>query len=174
MAGGLQARMSEADPRLYNVNRDVAHNFGDVVREVAARLEDGAWPAVKAMLARQQVTEDQLGAACAAFCTFVASSVDVPKERMHEALQRSGWFAVPEAAQIAYMAYLGTVMTGYFYAGVREATLQGVGPAQTYQDLRAVGTRSAKVMAAPRWRRKIDALAARVRLAWATLTGGKA
>lgn len=162
--------MSEGDPRLYNVNRDVAHNFGDVVREVAARLEDGRWPVVGQLLARYQISEDQLGEACKAFCTFVASAVDVPKERMNEALARSGWFHVPEAAQVAYMAYLGTVMTGYFYAGVREATLQGVGPAQTYQDLRAVGARSSKILTAPRWRRRIDGLLERVRLAWKTLT----
>ena len=167
----LQARMSEGDPRLYNPNRDVAHNFADVVREVAARLEDGKWPAVAAMLARDGVSEEQLGQACAAFCTFVASSAEIPKERMGDALTRSGWFAVPEPAQIAYMAYLGTVMSGYFFAGVREATLQGVGPAQTCQDLRAVGARASKIMTTARWRRPLIALAGRLRLAWATLTG---
>lgn len=169
--GGLQARMSENDPRLYNVNRDVAHNFGDVAREVAGRLEDNRWPVVGEILTKYNVTEDQLGLACEAFCKFVASSVDVPKERMNEALARSGWFNVPEVAQVAYMAYLGTVMTGYFYAGVRESTIQGAGPALTYQDLRDVGSRTSKLMTAPRWRRRFDALWSRVRLAWRTLKG---
>lgn len=162
---GLQARMSENDPRLYNVNRDVAHNFGDIVREVAGRLEDNRWPVVGQILTQHKVTEEQLGQACAAFCTFVASSVDVPKERMNEALARCGWFNVPEAAQVAYMAYLGTVVSGYFYAGVREATLQGVGPALTCQDLRDVGGRAARLLAAPRWRRKLDAALTRLRRA---------
>ncbi len=171
---GLQARMSESDPRLYNVNRDVAHCFGDIVREVAGRLEDNRWPVVGELLARYQISEDQLGEACAAFCKFVASSVEVPKERMNEALARCGWFHVPEAAQLAYMAYLGTVVTGYFYAGVREATLQGTGPALTYQDLRAVGARSSAILTLPRWRRGVSRLLERVRLAWAALTGSKA
>lgn len=167
----LQARMSEGDPRLYNPNRDVAHNFADVVHEVAARLEDNRWPVVGDLLARYQIGEDQLGEACKAFCTFVASSTEIPKEKMEEALVRAGWFHVPEAAQLAYMAYLGTVLSGYFYAGVREATLQGSGPTLTCQDLRAAGARTAAIMTAPRWRRPLIALAGRVRAAWNTLTG---
>ncbi len=168
---GLQARMSENDPRLYNVYRDVAHNFGDVVREVAGRLEDNRWPIVGVILKEHKITEDQLGQACEAFCKFVASSVDVPKERMNDALARCGWYNVPEAAQVAYMAYLGTVISGYFFAGVREATLGGVGPAQNYQDLREAGGRTAKLMTAPRWRRKLDAFWTRFKLAWRTLKG---
>ena len=168
---GLQARMSENDPRLYNVYRDVAHNFGDVVREVAARLEDGRWPVAKEICGKNGVTQDQLGLACEAFCKFVASSTEIPKERMNDALVRSGWYNVPEVAQVVYMAYLGTVLSGYYFAGVREATLGGVGPAQNYQDLREVGSRAAKLMTAPRWRRKLDRLWERLKLAWATLTG---
>ncbi len=168
---GLQARMSENDPRLYNVYRDVAHCFGDVAREVAGRLEDGRWPVVKEICDKYGVTEDQLGLACEAFCKFVASSVEIPKERMNDALTRSGWYAVPDVAQVAYMAYLGTVVSGYFFAGVREATLGGVGPAQNYQDLREVGSRASKLMTAPRWRRKLDRLWERLRLTWATFKG---
>ena len=37
----LQAQLSKNDPRLYNPNRDVAHNFATVVTEVADRLEHG-------------------------------------------------------------------------------------------------------------------------------------
>lgn len=170
---GLQARMSENDPRLYNVNRDVAHNFGDVVREVAGRLEDARWPIIAEICKHYNVTEDQLGLACEAFCKFVASSVEVPKERMNEALARCGWFNVPEAAQVAYMAYLGTVMAGYFYAGVREATLAGVGPAQTYQDLREVGSRASKLLTSSRWRRRLAAFGNRFRRAFRLIFKGE-
>jgi hypothetical protein len=150
----------------------VAHCFGDVVREVAGRLEDGRWPVVNEIIAKHGVTQDQLGQACEAFCKFVASSTEIPKERMNESLARCGWFDVPEVAQVAYMAYLGTVMSGYFFAGVREATLQGVGPALTCQDLREAGARAARLMTVPRWRRRLTAAAFRVSLAWRAFRGG--
>jgi hypothetical protein len=98
--------------------------------------------------------------------------ISLPVKRMSEALARCGWYNVPEAAQVAYMAYLGTVLSGYFFAGVREATLGGVGPAQSLQDLRAVGSQSAKAMTLPRWKRRLSAFFGRFRSAWRTLTKG--
>ncbi len=169
----LQARMSESDQRLYNPNRDVAHCFGDMVREVAARLEDERWPIVKDVLEKYNVTQDQLGQACEAFCNFVSSSMDTPKERMNEALARCGWFNVPDSAQLAYMAYLGTVVSGYFYAGIREATLDGVGPAQSLKDLRDAGSRSAKAMTRSVLARKLHAVRDRFSRAFRLLFKGK-
>lgn len=150
----LQARASEWDHRLYNVNRDVAHNFGDVVREVAARLEDGRWPILVEVCERYGVTQDDLGKACEAYCLFVASATETKKERMGACLTRSGWYAVPEVAQVALMAILGTVMSGYYWVGAREATVGGQGPCLTYQDLRDAGKDCARLMMIPRWKRR--------------------
>ncbi|MCI0422274.1 MAG: hypothetical protein L0312_24105 [Acidobacteria bacterium] len=168
----LQARFSEHDPRLYNVNRDVAHNFGDVMREVAARLEDERWLILADALKHYDVTQDDLGEACAAFCRFVASAVEKPKETMSACLARAGWFGCPDVAQMAVMAILGTVLSGYYWVGVREATLKGSGPALSYQDLRARGEECARLMQMSRLKRRWFMFKERLQRGWQALFGG--
>lgn len=169
----MQARASEWDHRLYNINRDVAHNFGDVMREVAARLEDGRWPVLNEIMAHYKVSQEDLGKACEAYCIFVMSAADDRKERMGACLTRSGWYDVPEHAQVALMAILGTVLSGYFWSGAREATLGGVGPCLTYTDLRERGRQCATLMQIPRWKRLWGKFCAWVTRIWDTATGRK-
>ena len=155
----VQARMNQSDPRLYSPNRDVAHNFRFVVTEVARRLEEGTWPELDALLVTAlnptslQCNQVQLGQAAKAVITFVATAVQDPKEDMYAALIRSGWFAVPLAAQVAYMACLGQVMAGVYFHGARESTLGGEGPCSSVGDLVAAGRRVSQMMSIPRWRR---------------------
>lgn len=151
----LQARASEWDHRLYNVNRDVAHNFGDVMREVAGRLEDERWPVLVDVCKTHGVTQDDLGRACEAYCLFVAAATEDKREGMTACLTRSGWYAVPEVAQVALMAIMGTVISGYYWVGVREATIGGQGPCASCQDLREAGRRCSQLMLVPWWRRKV-------------------
>lgn len=152
----LQARASQWDHRLYNVNRDVAHCFGDVCREAAARLEDQDWPFLKDVCARYEITQDQLGEACRAFLEFVATATEHREERRPAlALARVGWLDLPDAAQFAFLAILGTVMMGYFWTGVHEATLGGEGPCRTLGDLRDAGRLTAEALMLPRWRRRL-------------------
>lgn len=167
----LQARAGEWDHRLYNVDRDVAHNFGDVCTETARRLEEGLWPELAAYLRAVGASEDELGESCRAFLQCVATSTDIQKESLHAALVRTGWFEVEAPAQIAFMATLGTVMLGYFWAGVREATLGGVGPTLEYRDLALAGRRAAATLALPRWRRRLYAWGRAVRLRLLRLAG---
>ncbi len=141
------------DHRLYNINRDVAHNFRPVVEEVARRLEDRHWPFLHTVLTTHGVTEEELGKACEGFMLFVASAVEHPKESMGQCLRRSGYLDTSEAAQVAYMAILGTVMSGYYWVGAREATIGGVGPCLNPEQLQAAGREANKLIAMPRWRR---------------------
>ena len=148
----VQVRFEKNDPRLYNVERDVAHNFRFVAMEVAKRLERKPWPELD--LALKHVPDDpQLGQAAQAFCTFVATAALTPTEDMSAALLRSGWFAVPPSAQVAYMAYLGQVMAGVYFHGVREATIGGQGPCSQVDDLLAAGREASRFMSIPRYRR---------------------
>lgn len=148
--GTLNARLSQQDPRLYNVSRDVAHAFGDMMRVVASRLESlDRWPVLKAFIEENDITEDQLGEACAAFIRFTGGACDDPKEEMGDVLRRSGWYdrdKVPEEAHIAIMAMLGTVISGYFFTGAREVTMENQGPCSTMQDLRDAGWKSSKLI----------------------------
>ena len=165
----IQARFSEADPRLYNVNRDVAHNFKQVANMVAGRLEDRLWPALAGVLDREHITDDDLGIACQAFCLFVATSAENPDEDMSQAMWRSGWFDVKPVAQVAVMAILGTVLLGYHFAGVREATLAGQGPAMELKDLAARGEECARLLSLPRWKRSLYLWKTRFGAAWNAL-----
>ena len=131
----LQARMSQNDPRLYNPSRDVAHNFKQVLELVAARLEDQAWPELVDVLKREDVTMDDLGEACAAYCQYVASAIEHPNRPMPVSLESSGFFKCKPAAQVAVLAMLGTCYAGIQHAGIRDATLDGEGPMASVSDL---------------------------------------
>jgi hypothetical protein len=165
--------MSEGDQRLYNPNRDVAHNFPAIVKEVAGRLEDERWEAVTKYMKEQGANMDDLGAACEAFVNFVHGAVDEPNEKMGEVLHRVGWFKLPEAAQVAYMAYLGTVMSGVFFVGAREATIGGEGPCSNLEDLQQAGRDCHKAMTRSKWRRAIGRFFGRFTRAWNALFGSQ-
>ena len=167
----IQARMSEKDPRLYNVNRDLAHNFEFIVKLVAGRLEDDLWPELAELLKDRGVSQSELGEACVAYCRFIATEVKDPKEGVQEAMERSGWFQVRPEAQIAFMALLGTVVSGIQFHGVREATLGGEGPAQTLPELLEVGKETSLLLSQPRWKRKIRRYWRRLTSAFKVLAG---
>jgi len=166
----LQARLSENDPRLYNVNRDVAHNFEYVANLVAGRLEDGLWPELDHLVRKHNISMDDLGEACQAFCLFIGAGVEQSND-MQEALDESGWFKVKPAAQVALMATLGTVILGMHFSGVREATLNGEGPAATLSQVAARGKETADYLAMPRWKRWFSRRFKRIKKAFAILRG---
>ena len=90
---------------------------------------------------------------------------------MGELLTRLGWFDLPEEAQIAICSLIGTIVMGYFFAGVREATLGGVGPAQGLGDLRDAGEKAHRTIITPRWKRRWFKLKIRLGSIWSALRG---
>lgn len=165
----LNARMSPHDPRLYNVSRDVAHNFGQVIQEVARRCEDGTWDTLQELLREKKVSDEEVGRCCQSLCRFIATQADDPKESMAGGMARCGFLDADPYARVVVAAYLGTVVLGYHWAGVREATINGKGPALHYRRLRWYGMRCAKLMVLPRWRRRLYHFWRRCRLAWRAL-----
>lgn len=131
----MQARMSANDPRLYNPARDVAHNFHEVAKLVAARLEDGMWPELAGVLAREGVTLDALGEACGAYCNYIGSAATHPEWEMEDALRVSGFLNCLPAAQVAVLAMYGVCYAGIQFAGVREATVADSGPLNDVAEL---------------------------------------
>lgn len=152
---GLQARFSADDKRLYRPERDVAHNFGSIAMVVAQRLEEleNNPNCLTAFKKHFNVTDAQLGQACAAFCKFVPAAADPKTKSMVESLSESGWFEVEEPAQFLYMALLGTVISGVYWAGVREASVAEHSPAENYQELANYGRDLSRRMTIPKWRR---------------------
>lgn len=162
---GLQARMSENDRRLYSPNRDVAHNFKDVMELVASRLEDGKWPELAELLQREGVTMDDLGEACASYCQYIASANTEPTKSMVDSLKDSGFFKTKPAAQVAVLAMIGVCYAGIQYAGVREATVNGEGPLKSVPELMQYAVELRKYMGMSwfqRARAKINARFSRV------------
>jgi hypothetical protein len=151
----VQARFP-GDNRLYNPGRDLAHCFGSACQLTAKQLTDKRWPALQALCDDYKVAPEDLGAACQAFLMAVGTAADVREEKHpHDALMRVGWFDVKEPAQIAFVAMLGVVCFGYFYRGVREATLGGEGPACGNRELAAMGQEVARVLALSPWKRAL-------------------
>jgi len=165
-APSLQARMSQNDPRLYNVNRDVAHNFGFVITEMFKAVLEERWPALTNLAKEKGVTKEQLGEGCNALVKFVGVQADDPNESMAACLARCGWLDFPEHVRVILMAYLGLVTLGIHFHGVREATLGGQGPAATYKQLSWHGRRMVLLMRMGWFRRRLYRLRARLRKAW--------
>lgn len=168
---GIQARMSKEDPRLYSPGRDVAHNFGPLMMEVADRLEGKKWQPLVDLATEKGVSEEELGRTIQGLLLFVESHIDHKKESMANGLARSGFLDRQDYAKVIVMAQLGVVMLGVHWAGVREATLGGVGPADNYKGLRWYGRRSALLMKMPLWHRRLHKLKARLRRIWLAFRG---
>jgi len=165
----LQARMSSNDPRLYNVNRDVAHNFHLIIEEVALCLEEGRWDALVELAKLNNVSDTDLGKGCEALIKFVTVQAENPNETMAACLARCGWFEVSTCVRVIIMSYLGVVTLGLHHRGVREATLGGQGPADTYKQLRWHGRKLTLLMGMSRLRRKLYRIKERLRRAWRSL-----
>lgn len=169
----LNARFSPYDPRLYNVNRDVAHNFREVMAEVVRRCEEGTWDVLRRLAQEKGITDRELGRACHSLCRFLATQLDEPGESLGAGLARCGFLDCAPEARVIVMAYLGTVTLGIHWAGVREATLDGQGPALTYRQLRWHGRRCSLLMGMPRWRRTLYRWWRRLRRTWKAFWRGE-
>jgi hypothetical protein len=172
----LQARFSKDDQRLYSVYRDIAHNFKDVALIVAQRLSDDTWAPLADYLTSKGVSKADLGRACQAFCSFVMTATvksqpGQPQPSMEDCLKESGWFDVAEPAQVAYMSYLGTVVAGYYFAGVRSACVLGYDPTKEGEDLREHGARAMKALTTPKWKRRLLGWLSAVHKIWSILRG---
>jgi|694.fasta_scaffold29027_11 hypothetical protein len=167
----LQARMSSSDNRLYNVNRDVAHNFTQVMSLVAGRLEDQQWVELSEVLARENVSMDDLGNACGCYCTYLASAATKPELSMHDSIEASGFFACKPAAQVAVLAMIGTAYAGIQFAGVRDASIsvggKVDGPLASLEQLLEYADRFRRYAGMSRWQRRLLHLRSRITNAFA-------
>ena len=167
----LQARMEKGDRRLYNVSRDLAHCFGELLTEAVKRCTARPWKELSDLGDREGVTGENIAETSAALLKFLGIQADFPKESMFDGLYRSGYTQLPAAPRIVLMAYLGSVVLGAHWAGVREATLGGEGPALVYKDLAAHGEHLVKLASMPAWQRPLYKLGQRAQKAWQAFRG---
>lgn len=159
----LQARMTANDQRLYNPSRDVAHNFQQVMRLVADRMEDHSWAELDEVLAREGITMDDLGEACGAYICYLTNAAHAPDLPMEKSLEQCGFFNAKPAAQVAVLALIGTCYAGIHHVGIREATVGGEGPLQTVDELLVYAQRFRDYAGMSRTRRRWERLKRRIR-----------
>jgi len=133
----FQVRPPAGDPRAYAPNRDVAYLFQPAMQQVAAWIEDGSLPVLAEFMKKQGIEPAAIGTACAKMCQCMGdgSRPEFKKETCVESLARSGFIEEPVEAQLAVLAALGAVFVGVTHKGLREATLDGVGPMQSIGEL---------------------------------------
>jgi len=156
----LQVRLKEGDPRFYNTNRDLAFCWPSMATEVVKLLSSGRWDHIKTYLAENGVSDEEVGKACDAYCTFMSSATkneSSPSPQSHLRLmgpqmKKAGWFDVRPEAQIAFMAMLGNVATGMAWYSVREATFGDMEHVE-YRHLQTAGRRAYLALSVPRWYR---------------------
>lgn len=158
----MQMRLTQNDSRLYSPDRDLAHNFDKVMLLVGEAIEKAQWPMLSQLAKLHAITDEELGQACVAVCRFVLEQKDQPTATMYQCLQSVGFFALPEVSRVIVMAYLGKIILGMHFAGVREATLGTNSPVAGYGDLTAAAAELLALMRVPRWRRWLHKLKQRL------------
>lgn len=126
----IQARMSANDQRLYNPNRDVAHNFSGVVERLIDNYDNRGWAELRDFTDANGITDEDIANTLNSFVTAILYSKDKDKKNLsvHAALKDSGFFEQKLLAQVTIMSLLGQIYTGMHYVGIREASLGSEGP----------------------------------------------
>lgn len=137
---------------LLSPDRDIAHNFRFVIEEANRRLGDDRWGDLAEIIKHYDVSRDDLAKACEAMVVFVVGAAE-PGLTMHELLTQAGFFTIKPAAQIAYMATVGQIVTGVYWQGARLASITGKGPCRGLEDYLAAGRETARLLRLPKWLR---------------------
>ena len=121
----------------YAPARDIVYLLPDIMTNVADRLEEGHFKELHALLKRRKITMDDLGEACKAYITFMNTGHEDPHKRIDDVLKDAGWYKVKPEARIAYMYYVGAMMSGTFFRGIRDVTPERGDTIPQVKDLRA-------------------------------------
>lgn len=139
----------------YAPSRDIAYLFPSILSSVADRLEDAPSEDLNELLEGRQVTLDDLGAACEAYCNFINSSHQEPGQTMWDVLEECGWHDLKPEVRVAYLYYVGAMMTGTFFKGIRDAVPEHGVIITPIQELLQAAQQFATYVTMPRWRRAL-------------------
>jgi hypothetical protein len=104
----------------YAPARDIAYLFPSVVENVAQRIEKESFGPLTKILKEKNVTQAQLGQACATYAQFLVLASTEENMTLERALNEAGFFKCDPLAQIAVLFYVGATMSGTFYTGIRD------------------------------------------------------
>lgn len=118
----------------YAPARDYAYNYPQMIQSIIRAFNKDYWPDMLKTLAeaRTDCTAEDFEPlwedVCKAkdcFCEFINIICQDPEENVEQVLERSGFTKLCPAAQIAWMAMMGQVMTGQLFMGIRDITGMG-------------------------------------------------
>lgn len=147
----------------YAPARDIVYMIPRIVENVADSLEDERFPALHKFLKQSGVTPNDLGDACTAFIKFMQTAHENPSGRVYLALENSGWFDVKDEARIAYTFYVGSMMTGVMWSGIRDSSMLTDDVLNDMNRLTGLAAKVQKALYRPRWRRTLTRLWAKVK-----------
>ena len=117
-----------SDALAYAPQRDLRYAYAGAVKTVCGRFNHDTWPELTVYAESRGCTAEELEKANVAYITFLNNSCDNPEAQLSDVLREAGWFDVAVEAQVAYMAMLGTVVTGQFFLALRDTTKLGDKP----------------------------------------------
>ena len=127
----------------YAPSRDIVYLLPDIMANVADRLEDEHFSELHSLLKKKRwfrrkgITMDDLGEACKAYITFMKTGHEDPDKNIDDVLRDAGWYKVKPEARIAYTYYVGAMMSGTFFRGIRDVTPERGETISQVKDLRA-------------------------------------
>lgn len=152
---GIQMRPKEGQLRevRYAPHRDIAYLYGPCVQAAEDMIFEGRDKELTEWLREEGVTEDDLGEALRAYCLALNAAHQNPDETWLDVLERTGFSSVKAPARIALMYYIGTVMAGTFFKGLRDVVELGDNTIPSIQRLIQTGENMARYLAKGRIRR---------------------
>src|SRR5580692_8559612 len=117
----VQVQPHPWDDRLYNQNRDYAHNFPFVAQTIAHRIHTDNWAPVTKLLEDAGIDKYQIGLGMQAFVRMLLQFRNAKHKTLYQAAVESGWMDQSPVVQLAIMSTLGVVLTGCYFTGLREA-----------------------------------------------------
>lgn len=113
----------------FHPGRDIAYFWPQLIAMAADGLQERRWESWYGdHLRAHGVTEETLLKTLQAYCEFCRLSVDPETDHPRTAMEKTGFFSMPPAAQLVVMAKIGQLGSGAFWAGVRHAYSEGVVP----------------------------------------------
>lgn len=129
----MSFRPRGGDGPQYAPERDFAYSHVRLIECCIRSWNLDLWPQLRQFCEDHETTIVELTAAKDAYCSYINKCCEDPQEKVEDVLHRAGWHEVPLLAQLAWLAMLGTVMTGQLFQGLRDVTLQGDRPYGTEQ-----------------------------------------
>lgn len=109
----------------YAPGRDIVYLYPHVVEKVEQQLYLGAYAPLAEWLKEKGVTEDEMAETVRCYCLFLNAAHKNPEQSVEDVLHQCGFIDCSEPAQIAFMFYIGTIMTATFFKGIRDVVELG-------------------------------------------------